>query len=91
MDHGDAAAAVPIYNAAFAVPHVDVLAGDTVTWHNDSVRAHNVNADDGSFASPRLLMSGTFEHRFDTPGDVRLLLPAASVDARRRRACTACC
>ncbi|MDA0163333.1 hypothetical protein OM076_23865 [Solirubrobacter ginsenosidimutans] len=68
MDHGGAGAAVPIYNAAFAVPHVDVLAGDTVTWHNDSVRTHNVNADDGSFASPRLFMSGTFGHRFDTPG-----------------------
>ncbi|HEY6887240.1 MAG TPA: plastocyanin/azurin family copper-binding protein [Solirubrobacter sp.] len=67
MDHADGAA-VPIYNAAFAVPHVDVLAGDTVTWHNDSVRTHNVNADDGSFASPRLFMSGTFWHRFDTPG-----------------------
>ena len=77
--------AVPIYNAAFAVPHVDVLAGDTVTWHNDSVRAHNVNADDGSFASPRLLHGGTFGHRFDAPGDVRVLLPAAPVDARRRR------
>jgi plastocyanin len=67
MDHGDGPA-VPIYNAAFAVPHVDVLAGDTVTWHNDSMRTHNVNADDGSFASPRLLMSGTFGHRFDAPG-----------------------
>src|SRR4051794_32294073 len=60
--------AVPIYNASFAAPHLDVLAGDTVTWHNDSVRAHNVNADDGSFVSPRLLMSGTFDHRFDAPG-----------------------
>jgi plastocyanin len=67
MDHGDGPA-VSIYNAAFAVPHVDVLAGDTVTWHNDSVRTHNVNADDGSFVSPRLLMSGTFGHRFDAPG-----------------------
>ena len=67
MDHGGGPA-VPIYNAAFAVPHVDVLAGDTVTWHNDSVRTHNVNADDGSFASPRLLMSGTFGHRFEAPG-----------------------
>src|SRR4051812_25102151 len=65
MDHGPA---VPIYNAAFATPHLDVLAGDTVTWHNDSLRTHNVNADDGSFASPRLLMSGTFGHRFDAPG-----------------------
>src|SRR3954451_22419431 len=71
MDHDQTSGpAVPIYNAAFAVPHIDVLAGDTVTWHNDSVRAHNVNADDGSFASPRLLMSGTFDHRFDTPGTV---------------------
>ena len=69
MDHGSGPA-VPIYNASFAVPHIDVLAGDTVTWHNDSVRTHNVNADDGSFASPRLYMSGTFDHRFDTPGDV---------------------
>ena len=71
MDHGTVSGpAVPIYNASFAVPHIDVLAGDTVTWHNDSLRAHNVNADDGSFASPRLLMSGRFEHRFDTPGTV---------------------
>ena len=71
MDHGKAGGpAVPIYNASFAIPHIDVLAGDTVTWHNDSLRAHNVNADDGSFASPRLLMSGTFDHRFDTPGTV---------------------
>ena len=37
MDHGTAAGpAVPIYNASFATPHLDVLAGDTVTWHNDS-------------------------------------------------------
>ena len=36
MDHGRRGPAVPIYNASFAVPHVDVLAGDTVTWHNDS-------------------------------------------------------
>jgi plastocyanin len=66
-DHGGGAA-VPIYNAAFATPHVDVLAGDTVTWHNDSVRAHSVNADDGSFASQRLLMSNKFGHRFEAPG-----------------------
>lgn len=70
-DHGDMASgpAVPIYNASFAVPHLDVLAGDTVTWHNASLRAHNVLADDRSFASPRLLMDGMFDHRFDTPGD----------------------
>ena len=68
-DHGaKAAAAVPIFNASFAVPHVDVVAGDTVSWRNDSLRAHSVNADDGSFSSPRLNLSGTFDHRFDAPG-----------------------
>jgi plastocyanin len=60
--------AVPIFNASFAVPHLDVLAGDTVTWHNASLRAHDVAAEDRSFASPRLLMDSTYEHRFDTPG-----------------------
>ena len=65
-----AAPEVMIDNAAFATPHLDVLAGDTVTWHNASFRTHNVNAVDGSFASPRLLASGMFAHRFDSPGTV---------------------
>lgn len=69
-DHGGEhpGPAVPIYNASFAVPHLDVLAGDTVTWHNASLRAHNVLADDRSFASPRLLMDGMYDHRFEAPG-----------------------
>ena len=62
--------AVMIDNAAFATTHLDVLAGDTVTWHNASFRTHNVNAVDGSFASPGLLMDSMYMHRFDTPGDV---------------------
>jgi plastocyanin len=60
--------AIPIYNASFAVPHLDVLAGDTVTWHNASLRAHDVAAEDRSFSSPRLLMDSMYIHRFDTPG-----------------------
>src|SRR3954470_9939945 len=67
MDHDGPA--VTIDNAAFATPHLDVLAGDTVTWHNASFRTHNVNAADGSFASPALLARSMFMHRFDTPGD----------------------
>jgi plastocyanin len=69
-DHGGkhSGPAVPIYNASFAVPHLDVLAGETVTWHNASLRAHNVLADDRSFASPRLLMDGLYDHRFEAPG-----------------------
>ena len=36
-------------------PDIQVLTGDTVTWINDSVRAHTVNADDGSWASPEMV------------------------------------
>jgi plastocyanin len=64
----DGGAEVPIYNASYAVPHVDVLAGDTVTWKNDSVRAHTVMADDGGWSSPRLVMSASFGRKFDATG-----------------------
>ncbi len=50
------------------MPHLNVLAGDTVTWHNASLRAHDVAAEDRSWASPRLLMDAMFEFRFGTPG-----------------------
>ena len=75
---------MPIYNAAYATPHVDVLAGDTVTWQNDSVRAHTVNADDGT----GLAAAADVAARSVTGSnarDVCVLLPAASVDARRHR------
>ncbi|HYI20781.1 MAG TPA: hypothetical protein VD836_18840 [Solirubrobacteraceae bacterium] len=65
--------AVPIYNASFAVPHLNVLAGDTVTWHNASLRAHDVAAEDRSFSSPRLLMDSMYSRRFDTPGSYAYL------------------
>ncbi len=63
-------AEVPIYNAAYGATHVDVLAGETVKWHNDSVRAHTVKASDGSWTSPRLTMMGSWERQFDAPGTV---------------------
>ncbi len=63
-------AEVPIYNAAYGATHVDVLAGETVKWHNDSVRAHTVKANDGSWTSPRLTMMGSWERQFETPGTV---------------------
>ena len=53
-----------------AATHVDVLAGETVKWHNDSVRAHTVKANDGSWTSPRLTAMGMWERQFDTPGTV---------------------
>jgi plastocyanin len=64
----DVAAIVPIQFAAFGFPHVDVLAGETVRWTNNSVRVHTVNADDGTWASARLVTDDSFSHRFDTVG-----------------------
>jgi plastocyanin len=59
---------VPILAASFGAARVDVLTGDTVTWHNDSVRAHTVSATDGSWASQRIVMSGSFSHQFTAAG-----------------------
>ena len=64
---------------------IDVVAGDTVRWTNDSVRVHTVNAVDGSWSSPRIVGDDSVQPRFDTPGDRRLLLRAAPVHARRGR------
>jgi plastocyanin len=61
---------VPIFTAAYGTPKVDVLAGDTVTWRNDSFQPHTVSALDASFASARLTNGGSYSHRFAAPGVV---------------------
>jgi plastocyanin len=72
-DHGgtgaDAgAAAVHIDFAALSPAHVDIVAGERVTWTNDSARVHTVTADDASFDSGRITSSQTFGHRFTASG-----------------------
>jgi plastocyanin len=71
----------------FVPSHLDVLAGDTVTWRNDSVRQHTVTANDESWDSGRLGARATFRRRFDEPGSVpyycRLHAIAASLDVHR--------
>jgi plastocyanin len=66
--HGHPGADVSILTASYGSARVDVLAGDAVTWRNDSVRSHTVSAVDGSWASQRIGTSGVFSHRFATPG-----------------------
>jgi plastocyanin len=68
MKHPSSGADVSILAAAVGSAKVDVLAGDTVTWRNDSVRAHTVSATDGSWASQRIGTSGVFSHTFATAG-----------------------
>src|ERR1700759_3580040 len=62
------AADVPILYDAFGAPRVNVVAGDSVTWTNDSVRPHIVSSLDGSFVSDRLVAQGAFSHQFAATG-----------------------
>ena len=48
---------------------IDVVTGETVTWTNDSARAHTVTADDGSFDSGRFGAGLTFSRRFATAAE----------------------
>ena len=70
MIPGGATDDVSIQFGAYAPERIDVLAGDTVRWANNSVRVHTVNAEDGTWLSPRIVGSDSFSHRFDTPGTV---------------------
>jgi plastocyanin len=88
-DH-EGAPAIPVSIGfdAVAPQHLDVLAGDTVTWTNDSVRTHTVTADDGSFDSGRLVSDATYTRAFDAPGDTQyhcVLHPFIRGDVRASR------
>jgi plastocyanin len=62
------AATVVIKNLSFQPDHIQVSAGQTVTWRfDDSSTPHTVTAADGSFDSGTK-SSGEFSHRFDKPG-----------------------
>jgi plastocyanin len=53
---------------SFSPQQIATLTGETVMWMNDSSRAHTVTANDGSFDSQRIPVSGMFEQRFATAG-----------------------
>ncbi|MGI8623918.1 MAG: cupredoxin domain-containing protein [Solirubrobacteraceae bacterium] len=53
---------------AFAPTRTDVLPGDAVRWTNTSQRAHTVTADDGSFASGRLVGGDAYARSFAAIG-----------------------
>jgi plastocyanin len=59
---------VSIQSGAFTPLRLSVLAGDTVDWQNTSLRTHTVTARDGSFASPRIGLSGSYSARFPNAG-----------------------
>lgn len=59
---------VVIAHFSFIPATVTVKAGQTVTWHfDDHQMPYNVVFDGGQPASP-IQISGSWSHRFDTPG-----------------------
>jgi plastocyanin len=70
MDAAAPAVGVSMSASAYGPAAVDVLVGDTVRWRNDSVRAHTVSADDGTWSSAHLVSTDSYTHRFDDPGSV---------------------
>lgn len=65
-----AGAGVSMLLSSFSPTHVDVLAGDTVTWTNDSVRRHTATALDGSWSSADVLPGDRYARMFDHTGAV---------------------
>ena len=69
--HASTGPRVAMEFAAFDPERIDAVAGDTVTWHNDSVARHTVTADDGSFDSGALFGGDSYARRFGAPAVVR--------------------
>lgn len=61
---------VLIEGFAFDPPHIQVTAGDTVTWTGGTdEEAHTATADDGSFDTGTMNEGDTAEITFDEPGE----------------------
>ena len=69
-DHAAAPVDVSIGFDRVSPVRLDVVAGETVMWTNDSVRTHTVTADDESFDSGRLGTGDTFTRSFDATGEI---------------------
>lgn len=59
---------VNIRSTGFAPRNVTIKGGDTVQWKNLDTVAHQVVANNGSFASGQLPRNGVYAKRLDTPG-----------------------
>ena len=59
---------VTIQQMRFNPPRVVVKKGSTVSWQQADRMPHDVVADDGGFASPRMRQGDTFSHTFEKAG-----------------------
>ena len=59
---------VSMINDSFSPRTLTVAAGTTVTWTNNDDDEHTATANDGSFASPTMVLGNTFSNTFNTAG-----------------------
>jgi plastocyanin len=59
---------VGIQTGSFGPEDVSVLAGDTVSWNNQSLQTHTVTSRDALFGSPHLGQGANYSHAFSTAG-----------------------
>jgi plastocyanin len=76
LARGDTNVGVTLADDSFSMPDLTIAAGDTVTWTNGGVHAHNVHFDDGpampgppstawSTVSRRFTQAGTYAYHCD--------------------------
>ena len=68
MNGGGSGPNVSILFGSVAPVKVQLVAGETVHWANDSVRDHTVTADDGAYDSGTFGPNQHFDQMFDTAG-----------------------
>ena len=62
---------VSIKRASFSPATVNIVAGDSIRWHNDDTQNHQIVSTTGAFASPVLARGRTYTFRFDVAGTYR--------------------
>lgn len=61
-------ASMDIREFAFAAAHIQVRAGETVTWSNADEAEHDITFRSGAVESGTLATGGTWSHTFAEPG-----------------------
>jgi plastocyanin len=59
---------VGIQSGGFGPQDVSILAGDSVSWLNQSIQTHTVTSRSGLFGSPDVGLNGSYSHAFPSAG-----------------------
>jgi plastocyanin len=59
---------IRVQELGFEPPAMNIFAGTTVVWHNESSTPHTVTSDAGLFDSLQIPAGGSFHYTFNQPG-----------------------